>query len=43
MDQHEDSTLSHVTSGLSFRYWMRMIEIAQVYIALSAASNSPSD
>jgi hypothetical protein len=30
MDQHDDSTLSHVTSGLSLRYWMRMMEIAQV-------------
>jgi hypothetical protein len=30
MDQHDEATLSQVTSELSLRYWMRMTEMAHV-------------
>lgn len=29
-DQQEESTLSQVVASLSLRYWMRMMEMAQV-------------
>jgi len=30
MDQQEDATLSQVTSSVNWRYFMRMMEMAQV-------------
>src|SRR5689334_11639760 len=34
-DQHEEATLSQVTSSLSLRYWMRMTEMAHVWANVS--------
>jgi hypothetical protein len=31
MDQHDEATLSQVTSSVSLRYWMRMTEMAHVW------------
>lgn len=32
IDQHDEATLSQVTSSLSLRYWMRITEMAHVWM-----------